>query len=180
MSVAVFAGEGSAVADDEVGGFFDELAELGDAFFRLQVEVEARVHAGVAEMSVERAFVIEGGHHFAEVAEIGAEFFGSDGGILPTFPVQRFAGDVRGRAQTGLTDFPDALGLWAGEKADVRRSGAAVEGFDQTASLRLGFQRGLAAELNHQPASAFGEQGQSFRIHFFRAVVVDQKIVEAF
>ena len=102
----MFAGERAAIADDEIGGLFDEVAELRDAFFRLQIEVEAGVNAGVAEVAVERAFVVEGGHHFAEVAEIGAEFFGSDGGVFPAFPVQRLAGDVRGDAEAGLRGFP--------------------------------------------------------------------------
>ena len=106
LPVAVFAGERSAITDDEVGGLFDELAELGDSVFRLQIEIEAGVHAGVAEVSVERAFVIEGGHQLAKVAEIGAEFFGSDGGVFPAFPVQRLAGDVRGYAETGLRELP--------------------------------------------------------------------------
>src|SRR5205823_766082 len=53
LSVAVFAGERAAVADDKVCGFLNELAVLGDAFFRLQIEIEPSVHAGVAEVSVE-------------------------------------------------------------------------------------------------------------------------------
>ncbi len=176
----MFAGEGTAVADDEVGGFFDELAELGDAFFGSQIEVEARVHAGVAEVAVERAFVVEGVHHFAKIAKVGAEFFGRDGGVFPAFPVQRLAGDVGSDAETGLANFPDAFGLRAGVKAHVRRIRAAAEGVDQAAGLGFGFLNRLAAELDHEPASAFGEQGEAFGIDAFGARVIDEEIVEAF
>jgi hypothetical protein len=47
----------------------------------------------------------------AQVAEIGPEFFGSDGGVFPAFPVERLAGDVGGDAEAGFANFPDALGL---------------------------------------------------------------------
>ena len=42
LAVAVLAGERAAVADHQVGGLFHELAELGDAVFRLQIEIDAR------------------------------------------------------------------------------------------------------------------------------------------
>ena len=137
LSVAVFAGERTAVADDKIGSLFHELAELGDSIFGLQVEIEAGVHAGVAEVAVKRSFVTEGAHHIAQVAKIAAEFFGSDGGIFPAFPVERLAGDVRGDAETGLANIPDALGLRARVKADVGRAGAAVECVNQAVGLRL-------------------------------------------
>jgi len=109
----MFAGERTAVADREVGGLFDELAEFGDSLFRLQIEVEAGVHAGVAEVPVERALVIEVGHHLAKVAKVSAKFFGSNGRVFPAFPVERLAGNVRGCAEARFADFPDALGLRA-------------------------------------------------------------------
>ena len=121
LAVAVFAGERAAIADDEIGGLLDELAELGDAFFRLQVEVEARVHAAIAEVAVERAFVAELGHHLAQVAEIAAEFFGRDRGVFPSFPVQRLAGHVRSGAEAGFANVPDALGPCAGIQLHLRR-----------------------------------------------------------
>ena len=176
----MFAGEGSAVADDQVGGFFYEFAEFGDAGFRLKIEVEAGVDAGVAEVAVERAFVVEGVHHFAEVAEITPKFFGGDGGVFPAFPVQGLAGDVRGYAETGFANFPDAFGLLAGEQLHVRRIRAVVQNFDERVGLRLGFLNGLAAELDHEPASAFGEQGEAFGIRGLGAGVIDEEVVEAF
>ncbi len=99
LAVAVFAGERTAVADDKIGGLFHKLSEPGDAVFRLQIEVQSRVDAAVAEVSVERALVVETLHQAAEIAKICAEFFGSHGRVLPAFPVGRLSGDVRGCAQ---------------------------------------------------------------------------------
>ena len=87
----MFAGDRSSVSDHKIGGLLHKLAELGDASFRLQIKVDAGVHAAVAEVSVERAFVAVSGKHLAEVAEIAAEFFGRDGGVFPAFPVERLA-----------------------------------------------------------------------------------------
>src|SRR5215470_3500165 len=117
----MFAGKGAAVADDEVGSFFNKLAEFGDALFRFQIEVEARMHAGMAEVSVERTLVAIRGHHFAEIAEISAEVFWGDGGVFPTFPIERFARHVRRGTETGLADFPDTLGVGARIDLDVGR-----------------------------------------------------------
>jgi hypothetical protein len=39
---------------------------------------------------------------------------------------------------------------------------------------------GLAAELDHEPASAFGEQREAFGVDAFGAGVADEEIVEAF
>src|ERR1700722_15290958 len=107
----MLSGERASVADHHVGRGFHELPEFRDAFFGLQIEANAVVDAAVAEVSVERALVVELVEQAAEVAEIGAEFFGSDRGVFPALPVGQFAGDVRSRAQRGLAHFPDAPGL---------------------------------------------------------------------
>ena len=111
----------------------------------------------MAEVSVERAFVTELGHHFAEVAEISAKFFGSDSGVFPAFPVERLAGDVGRCAETRLADVPDSLGVGAGVEP-VR-----WEDWDCVAARRsalgLHFRAGdsLSAEFDHQPSGTFGE-----------------------
>ncbi len=99
LTVTVFAGEGATVADHEIGSLFHKLAELGDALFRLQVEIDAVVDATVAEVAVERAFVGESRHHLAQIAEVAAEFFGRNGGVFPAFPIGRFAGHMGGDAE---------------------------------------------------------------------------------
>ncbi len=55
LAVAVFAGEGAAVGEGDVGGAVDELAEFEDAGFGFEVEVEAHVDAALAEVAVHGA-----------------------------------------------------------------------------------------------------------------------------
>src|ERR1700720_231617 len=52
LSVSMFARERAAVADDEVGGLFHELAEFAHAFGRFQIVIHAGVDAGVAEVPI--------------------------------------------------------------------------------------------------------------------------------
>src|ERR1700722_18868978 len=141
-------GDRSAITKNQVGGCFHEFSKFSDALFRLEIKIQARVDAGVAEVAVERAFVAEVIHQLAQVAKIGAEFFRSDGGVFPSLPVQRLAGDVRGDTEARLANFPDSLGLFAGTEANVGWSCAAVERCDQGASQRFGFFRGRSAELD--------------------------------
>ncbi len=60
------------------------------------------------------------------------------------------------------------------------RSRAAVERVDEAASLRFGFQDRLAAEFDHEPTAAFGEQVESLGIDALGTRVVDEQVVEAF
>ena len=59
LAVAVFAGEGAAVGDDDVGGAIDELAIGEDAGLAFEVEVETHVDAALSEVAVHRALVVE-------------------------------------------------------------------------------------------------------------------------
>src|ERR1700674_3764355 len=181
LPVSVFAGEGAAVADDEVGSLFHELTELADALGGFEIVVHAGVNAGMAEMSVERPFVVESLHQPAQIAEISAEFFGRDRGIFEALPAQRFAGDVRSHAQTGLANLPNAPGLFLiGEQAQVGRSRGAIKRLHQMARLRFGFGGGVGAELDHQPSTAFGQQREAFEVHAFATARVDHDLVKGF
>src|SRR6267154_3970228 len=104
-------------------------------------------------MPVQRTLVAERGHHLAQIAKIPAEFFGSDRRILPAFPVQRLARNMRSRTQARLTHFPHTLSLRAGIELHVRRIRAAVERVDHSSSLGFRLQWSLTAELDQQPAA---------------------------
>ena len=54
LAVAVLAGERAAERDDQVRCAVDELAIVGDALRRAEVEVDALMHATLAEVAVER------------------------------------------------------------------------------------------------------------------------------
>src|SRR5207247_11242136 len=95
----------------EVRGLVDVGAELGDAGRRLEVEVVARVYAGLAEVAVEIAGVAELLHQRAQLAQVLAEVLRIDRGVLPPFPRHRLSRHERGRPEAGLADLPDLLGL---------------------------------------------------------------------
>src|SRR4029077_10290339 len=76
---------------------------------------------------------------------------------------------------------PDAPGLFpVGEQAQVGRSRGAIKRLHQIARLRFGFSGGVGAELDHQPATAFGQQGETFEVHAFAAARVDHDVVKTF
>src|ERR1022692_2380798 len=128
LAVAVFTGKRSAIADDQIGSLFHELAEVGDAWLGLQIEVHAHGYAGVSEVPIESAPVAIGLHHLLQIAKIVAELVGSDGGILPTLPARPLTRHVGGGSQGRFPDFPDCLGLLlVGEQAHLRRVWTAAE-----------------------------------------------------
>src|SRR5689334_18099241 len=60
LAVAVLAGQGSAVADDQVGGAFHEAAVGGYSFGAVEVEGDPGVHAPLAEVSVQAGAGVAG------------------------------------------------------------------------------------------------------------------------
>ena len=146
-----------------------------------KIEVHARVHAGVAEVSVERAFVVERGHHVAQVAKIATELVGSDRSVFPSFPGQRLAGHVRSHAKTRFANLPNAFGLLAGEEAHVRRIRAVFEcvALDRELAIRLLVRVWPPNSTMSQPPPS-GSMRESFGVHALGAVVVDEEVVEAF
>ena len=117
LAVAVFAGEGASVGEGDVGGSLDELAELEDAGAGFEVEVEAHVDAALAEVAVHGAEVAVLLHEGVELAEVGAELRGVDGGVLPALPAGSYVGDEGGGSEAGLADGPDARGFGGGVDA---------------------------------------------------------------
>src|ERR1039458_6187786 len=181
LAVSVFAGDRAAVAYHEVSGLFHKLAEFAHAFAGFEIVVHARMHAGVAEVPVERAVVVEGLHQPPQVAEVDAEFVWRDGGVFEAFPTNRFAGDVRSHSQTGFADIPNAPRLArVGEQAQVGRRSGAFERLHQIARLRFSFGDGVGAEFDHQPAAAFGQHREAIEVHAFAAARVDHDVVKTF
>ena len=165
LAVSVFAGERAAVADDEVGGLFHELAEFAHAFGGFEIVIHARVDAGVAEVSVERAVVVVGVHQLAQIAQIGAEFFGSDGGIFEAFPAWGSPGtcEVAPRLDSRTSQMRRA---WRGSVNRRMVGGVAAR---SRAAIRccacdFGFGGGVGAEFDQQPAAAFRQQRQAFEL----------------
>src|ERR1700687_423077 len=120
-------------------------------------------------------------HQLAQVAKVSAESVGPDRGIFETLPAQRFARNVCRHSQAGFADVPDAPRLaWVGEQAQVGRSRGAIKRLHQMAGLRFGFLGSVGAEFDHQPATAFGQHGESVKVHALVAARVDHDVVKTF
>ena len=88
----------------------------------LEIEIVARVDAGLAEVAVEIAAVAVLVEQRAQLAKVLAEVLRIDGGILPTFPRVALAGNERGRAEARLADGPDHLFFFLVVVEAMRRS----------------------------------------------------------
>ena len=132
--------------------------------FDCEIEIDPHVNAGVPEVSVESAAIAVAVHQLVQIAQIAAEFFGSDGGVFPTLPAWRLTGHVGSGSQSRLAHFPDLLGLpLVGEQAHVWRICALAKRLHEFACLSFGFGSRGRAELSEQPATAWRQQSESFR-----------------
>src|SRR6185437_7343910 len=77
------------------------------------IEINPRMQTSLSEMSVEGAAITETIQQLTKIAEVSAELFRRYGRILPAFPSWFLTGHQGGRTQTGLTNFPDKLFLFA-------------------------------------------------------------------
>ena len=181
LAVAMLAGERAAVGENDVGGAFDEEAKFADARFGFEVEVDARVDAALAEVAVERAAVAKLLHESGELAEVGTELRGRNGGVLPTFPSVGLAGDEDHGAECRFADEPDAGGF--GGRIKATHSGRRFEfcrGSEEVIRFSLGFFVGLGAELGEEEAAAFGEQAHVVDSKALAAHEVEKHGVDAF
>ena len=180
LAIAMFAGERATVGESDVGGAVDELAEVEDAGFGFEIEVEAHVHAALAEVAVHCAGVVELLHQRVDGAEIAAELRGIDGGILPSLPPGTDAGDECGGAKAGLADVPDAFGFVRGVEASGGLGGQGFEVGGEGARFGVGFGLGRGAELNDEESVAGWEQGEIVEGFLFAAEGVEKIAVHAF
>src|SRR5204862_5637731 len=96
-----------------------------DALARLEVEVDPRVHAPVAEVAVEDAVVAEPVVERAEITEVAAEPLRGHRRVLPALPRVLLPRDERARPETRLPHPPDArLQALLLDEAHVHDAGA--------------------------------------------------------
>src|SRR5690606_14383118 len=109
LTVPVLAREGAAVAGDDLCGLAGEIAVLLDPRGALEVEVDARVDAPLAEVAVERGAVPEPLQEPPEVAEVLAQVLDGYGGVLPPLPGGRLARHERGGPEPGFPHDPESV-----------------------------------------------------------------------
>src|ERR1700689_3629987 len=100
----MLAGERAAGREHEVGGPVDEFAVFADSVFTLKVEADAHVDASVPEMSVESGLVVEIVQQRAQIADVWAQLFGRDCGIVPAVPLRCSAWRKRGGSRPCLAN----------------------------------------------------------------------------
>ncbi len=165
LPVAMLAGERAVVLHTEVGRLVDVGAVFRDAWCALQVEVVARVNAGLAEVTVQIAGVAVLVHQLPQLAEVLAEVLRIDSRVLPAFPCTRLAGDERRRTEAGLANLPDlVLVLLAVEQPGGGSVLLLAESGDHPVRFRVGLLLRLAAEFDQQPSFPLGEQGEAVRV----------------
>ena len=81
------------------------------AFHRAHVVAHARVDAALSEVPVDGHDVAELIHQGLELAQIGAQLRGRNGGVFPSLPQLGHAGHICNRAQGRFPNTPHALCL---------------------------------------------------------------------
>src|ERR1700730_5869057 len=107
LSIAMFPGKRTAVADYQICGTIDELSILSNAVFTLKIEAHTHVNATMPEMSIKRTAIVELVHQFSNVTQIAAQLFGRDRGVVPSLPLGHRPGSKRGSARTCFAQVPN-------------------------------------------------------------------------
>ena len=157
-TVAVLAGHRAAVRRHQVGRVLDEGAEARAAAGVLELEVDAHVHAAVAEVAVGDAVEGAVAQQRVEVAQVGAEPRGRDGGVLPARPAPG------GSASAAARPAPSSrMRQSAACSRGRRRRGCGTPAYvGDRAGPATRPRRGVAGgHLGEQPAAAVGQVGMA-------------------
>src|ERR1700759_5138564 len=98
----------------------DELRVIANTVFTFQIKTHAHVDAAMTKMTVECATITVFVHQLADVAQISAQFFRSDSGVIPSFPLRGSSRCKGCCSRTGFTNLPDMFGFFRGVNARTR------------------------------------------------------------
>ncbi len=176
----MLAGQRPAKSHHHVGGLFDEASIPGDPFHRLQIEVDARVDAPLAEVPVEGALETVLSEQLPEGSQVVTQPLRRNGRVFPSFPVLRLARNERGGPECRLPHRPRVGGLDRIAEQPHRRSARRrSERVHQSPGLILGFVQCVGPELDIQPRPALGQKRQPLGIQALPSRVLDEKLVDA-
>src|SRR5215468_5143251 len=149
LAVTMLSGDGSPVADNQIGGLVDERAKVANSFDGTEVEVDTRVNAALPEVSIERAIVTMLLEQSAQVAQVGTDLLGRNGGVLPTFPRNRLSWHKGRRAKSGLATLTNQF-LFALVVIELHGWGArfALQPRHHSSRFGIGFSLVLATKLH--------------------------------
>src|ERR1700719_3217835 len=106
LPVAMFSGKRTAVANYQIRGTINELTILSNAFFTLEIEAHAHVNATMPEVPIKRTAIVVLVHQFSNVAQIAAQLFRRDRGVVPSFPLSHRSRSKRGGPRTCFAQVP--------------------------------------------------------------------------
>ena len=121
-AVAVLAGQRAAVATDQRRGRRRRIGERASAP-SCEREVDAHVHAAVAEVPVDQPVEAVLAHQRVELAQVGRQVLGRDGGVLPARPGRRAGGRAAAEPGAVLADAPQRARSRAGDDRRVEAAG---------------------------------------------------------
>ena len=148
---------------------------------RLQIEVDAHVHASLAEVAVERAVVVVLAHQRVNRAQVRSEAGGRNRRVFPSFPRRAACRAESPTAPSADSRTCQTRGGFVRSAHDVLRP--RIERGQPRAEpfgLRIGVLARPRAELHEQHALAFGQQLELVEPHPFRAKRIRNRVVEPF
>src|SRR6185503_8771182 len=175
LPVAMFTGERSTETDDEVCRFLNEAAVFVDAFTRLQIEINSRMKATLAKMPIQGAVVFIAVEKRSKLTQIVANSVRRNGGVFPSFPCVRLAGNSGSRSETQFANSPhDAFFLCILKELHEGRMVGGAKGRHQAASAIVRFFARRAPKLHQQPAITVRKKFQSTRVKILLFHIVNE------
>ena len=176
LAVAVLARDRPAVRHHQVDRLGYKAPNFRDALGRAQVEVDARVHASLAEVTVERALVSIPIQQLLQLAQVAAQPRGRHCRVFPALPVLGAVALARRRAETRLADLPQLARL---RVFDQLHRGTALEARHQRPRFRVRLRFGLATELDQEPAVTVGQELDVLGVDALPGHLVNQFLIDA-
>ena len=164
---------------DQLGGLVHKRLELFDPLRSVQVEADPAVDAALAEMPVERGLIAIFVEQLTQLGQVGADLVGRHGGVFPARPTCRAARNPGGGTQSALAHFPDHLFLRGSSISFMFGTlPCFFSASMQSLRLTVGILFAVAAELDHEEASAGGKECQVGRLVPLLPDELEQQMVE--
>src|SRR5882762_11740199 len=126
--------------------------------------------AAVSEMAIKCGVVVVFVEQLADVAEVSAQFFRRDGGVVPSFPFGRRARGSGSGARTRLAQFPHVAGFTFRVQPDIGRIRRLFQLVDESSGEIVRLARIIRSKFHQQNASAFRNELQVRSFFLFYSV----------
>src|SRR5262249_45165326 len=155
----MFAEKRPAIAQHQIGGVFNERTELAHTWSSNEIEIDARVHAALSNMSVKSASISVALEKLPKIAKVTADVLGRHGRILPALPCFLFTWHACRGPETGFADLPhNVLFFRIVVEFHWRHGITPTQILHETLGFRVCFFFRLAAKLHQQPTATVRQQ----------------------